>query len=189
MFRTFAAAALAAIALAPAAAQSGLQAPAKFTAFAINSSNMTARAQTSQVDIRVNRWSSDADRERLIGVLRDKGQQALLHELQKLPVIGYINTPGSLRYDLRFARQIPGDEGGERVVLATDRYMTTWEAMNQPRTVDYPFTVIELQLDRNGQGKGWASLFTKITATPDGNIELENFATAPVLLNDVKLAK
>lgn len=189
MMKTLAAACLAALVAVPIAAQSNMGHPEKFTAFAVNMSNMTARAQTSQVDITINRWSTDADRDKLLQILKTKGQDALLDALQKMPVVGYINTPGSLRYDLRFARQIPESEGGRRIVLGTDRYINTWEAMNRPRTVDYPFTVVELQVDRNGHGKGWASLYTKITATDGGNIELENFTNEPVMLNDVKAEK
>jgi hypothetical protein len=175
--------------MAPVAAQSNMAHPEKFTAFAINASNITPRPQTSSVDITINRWSTEADRERLLEILKSKGQDALLDALQKMPVVGYINTPGSLRYDLHFARQVPQPEGGRRIVLGTDRYIGSWEAANRPRTVDYPFTIIELQVDKAGNGKGWASLYTKVTATDDGNIELENFANEPVMLNDVKLAK
>lgn len=189
MFRTLATACLAAVVSLPLAAQSNIAHPEKFTAFAINASNMTTRAQTSPVDITITRWSTDADRDRLIEILKSKGQDAMLEALQKMPVVGYINTPGSLRYDLHFARQLPQPEGGRRIVLGTDRYIGSWEAANRPRTVDYPFTIIELQVDRNGQGKGWASLYTKVTATDAGNIELENFTNEPVMLNDVKPVK
>lgn len=189
MFRSFAAVCLAAIAMVPVSAQSNMAHPEKFTAFAVNVSNMTTRAQSSPVDITINRWSTDADRDRLLAILRDKGQDALLDALQKLPVVGYLNTPGSLRYDLRFARQRSEAEGGRTITLATDRYIGSWEAANRPRTIDYPFTVIQLQLDRNGNGVGKASIYTKITATPDGSIELEDFANQPVMLNDVKKLK
>jgi hypothetical protein len=188
MLKTFAVAALAALIAVPMAAQSNMAHPEKFTAFAVNASNMTTRAQTTAVDITINRWSTDADRTRLLSILKSKGQDALLDALQKMPVVGYLNTPGSLRYDLHYARQIPQAEGGRRIVVATDRYIGSWEAINHPRSVDYPFTVIELQLDRTDHGKGWASIYTKITATDDGNVELENFANEPVMLNDVKPA-
>jgi hypothetical protein len=189
MMRSLAAVALAAIASVPMAAQSNMAHPEKFTAFAVNMSNMTTRAQTAQVDITVTRWSTDADRERLIEILRSKGQDALLDALQKMPVVGYINTPGSLRYDLHFARQLPQPEGGRRIVVATDRYIGSWEAANHPRTMDYPFTIIELQLDKTDHGQGWASLYTKVTATETGNVELENFTNEPVILSDVHTMK
>jgi len=75
------------------------------------------------------------------------------------------------------------------VFLMTDRYVSVWEAMNRPRTMDYPFTLIQLQLDKDSRGVGKASIATKITQEPDGTIDLENFSNQPVMLNDVRPAK
>ena len=189
MLRNFAAVCLAAIVSVPLAAQSNMPAPWKFTAFAIDTSTMSTRARTNTVDITISRWSTDADRDRLLTILREKGQDALLSALQKMPVVGYLTTPGSLRYDLHFARKLSQPDGGDRIVLATDRYVGSWEAANRPRTIDYPFTVIELEVDSQGNGVGKASLYTKISATGGGDIELENFANQPVMLNEVKRVK
>jgi hypothetical protein len=185
MSKSFAAVALAAIMSVSLAAQSNMAHPEHFNAFAVNVGDIYSRTATAQVDITINRWSSDADRDRLLKILRSNGQDALLDALQKMPVVGYLDTPGSLRYDLHYARQIPQPEGGRRIVLGTDRYIGSWEAANHPRTMDYPFTVIELQLDKEGYGNGWASIYTRVTATDDGNVELENFTNQPVQLNDV----
>jgi len=185
--RTTLAAALAAVlAVAAPAAQSNIAKPEKFTAFAVDISNIAPRAQTSPVDIVINRWSTDTERDRLLAVLRDKGQNALLSELQKLPVVGYISSPGSLRYDLHFARQRPEAEAGRMIFLMTDRYIGAWEAANRPRTIDYPFMLIQLKVDQGGKGDGTASIYTKITETNGGVIELEDFANQPVMLKDVK---
>jgi hypothetical protein len=188
--RTVLAAALAAVVtIAVSAAPSDLPSPAKFTAFAVDTSTMTTRAQTSTVEVVINKWSPDADRDRLLQVFRDKGQDALLSALQKLPKVGYITTPGSLSYDLHFARQRSEPEGGHMIFLMTDRYINAWEARSRPRTIDYPFMLIQLHVDKNGDGEGKASIYTKITETKNGTIELENFANQPVTLNQVKLAK
>jgi len=168
------------------AAQSNMAAPEKFTAFAVDISNTAPRANTSAVDITITRWSTDAERDRLLSIFRDKGQDALLEALQKLPVVGYINTPGSLKYDLHFARQRSEAEGGRMIFLMTDRYIGSWEARNRPRTIDYPFMLIQLKVDKDGNGEGKASVYTKITETKDGTIELENFSSQPVMLNQVK---
>ncbi len=72
------------------------------------------------------------------------------------------------------------------IFLMTDRYVTSWEAMNRPRSFDYPFTLIQLQVNKDGTGVGKASIATKITEAVDGTIELENFANQPVMLNQVK---
>ena len=181
-----AAALAAAVSVAVPSAQSNMAKAERFSAFAIDVSNMTSRARTSPVDIVISRWSSDAERDQLLTILQDKGQDALLSAVQKLPVVGYINTPGSLRYDLHFARQSAEAEGGRSVFLMTDRYVGAWEASHRPRTIDYPFTLLKLQLDKEGNGEGKATIYTKITQAKDGSIELENFTNQPVMLNLVK---
>ena len=62
--------------------------------------------------------------------------------------------------------------------------------MNQPRSIDYPFTVIELRLNRDGEGEGKMSIATKITVDKDSNmITLENYDIQPVMLTNVKSEK
>ena len=171
------------------AAQSNMAAPERFTAFAVDISNTASGARTGTVDLTINRWSTDAERDLLLTVFREKGQDALLAALQKLPVVGGINSPGSLKYDIHFARQRPEAEGGRMIFLMTDRYIGAWEAANRPRTIDYPFTLIQLAVDKNGKGIGKASIATKITEAADGTIELENFSNQPVALNEVRKVK
>lgn len=75
-------------------------------------------------------------------------------------------------------------------MLATDRYITFWEAANRPRSIDHLFTVIELHINADGKGEGKMSLATRITAEKENKlIVLENYATQPVLLNDVRREK
>lgn len=167
-------------------AQSNIARPEKFTAFAVDISNTAPRANATVVDIQINRWSTDTERDQLLQVFRSKGQEGLLSALQKLQVVGGIRTPGSLNYDIHFARQRASGDGGREVFLMTDRYISAWEAMNRPRTFDYPFTLIQLQLDKDGRGVGKASIATQITQDPDGTIVLENFSSQPVMLNDVR---
>ena len=42
------------------------------------------------------------------------------------------------------------------IVIATDRPIGFWEAANQPRTIDYPFTVIQMHLGSCGRRQGHA---------------------------------
>ena len=39
----------------------------------------------------------------------------------------------------------PLDDGGTRILIATDRYMTFEEVRNQPRSYDYPFTFLDIR--------------------------------------------
>jgi len=154
-----------------------------FTATAIT--NNEFGAGTNVVQIQVTRWSTEAERTKLVNALVKKGADNLLKELMRNKPTGIIKTPDSLGYDLRYASQTPTEEGGRRIVLATDRPIGFWEATNQPRTIQYPFTVLQMQLDRDGKGKGTLSYATKISA--NGNtIELENCATAPTMLTSIE---
>jgi hypothetical protein len=160
--------------------------PERFTAMAVNMDN----GRTSTVDIVVNRWSTEAERTKLMSVLLEKGPEKLLDVLQKAPRVGYFRTPQSTGWDLHYAHHAPLPDGGERVVIATDRRINFWEAANRPRSIDYPFTVIELHINRDGEGEGKMSIATKITAEKESNtIVLENYGTQPVLLQSVKREK
>jgi hypothetical protein len=159
----------------------------RFTAFAVNLSNI-ATGSTATVDIAIDRWSSDTERDRLIKAFTEKGQDALLKELQRIkPAVGRINIPGQLGWDLQYAREIKEEDGGRRIFIATDRRMNFREVNARARTMDYPFTLIELKLDKNDEGDGRASVATKITWNKKKNtLELENFSSQPVMLKNVK---
>jgi hypothetical protein len=175
----------AALAGSPVAAQTNQQ-PEEVSATAIVNNNLGAGA--GRVIMRVTRWSSEAERGRLTRSLMTKGADSLLDDLRDMKSVGSIRTPDSLGYDLRYAHQEPGEDGGRRIVLATDRPIGFWEAVNQPRISDYPFTVIQMEIGRDGEGKGTMSYATKIMAR--GNtIELENFASSPVMLTKIEARK
>ena len=158
----------------------------RFTATAINM-GAPGPARVDRVEIVVNQWSPRAQRDRLIGVLFERGPEKLLDALQDLPKVGYFKTPETLAYDLRYAQRTTLPDRSERIVLATDRNVRFWEAARASRTLDYPFTIIELRFDGDGRGEGKMSLATKVTADKKNNaIELENWGTQPVLLKDVK---
>jgi hypothetical protein len=160
--------------------------PEDFTAIAIVNNNLASGAGT--VLMRVTRWSTEAERNKLIQVLQKDGAETLLDELQEMRSVGTIRTPDTLAYDLRYAHQRPGADGGRQIVLATDRPIGFWEAVHRPRTIQYPFTVIQMQIGADGEGKGTLSVATKIIARGDV-IELENFATRPVMLTEIKSEK
>jgi hypothetical protein len=161
------------------------QTPVHYSAIATNvdpSVNLTA----TTVHIAVDRWSTDAERDRLLDTTAS-GQRALVKALQDMPKAGRIMTPDSVAYDLRYARQLPSDDGSTQVVLVTDRHIGFFEATSQARTVDYPFMVIELRLDEKGEGEGKITVATKITASPKTrHIILENYGSQPVRLTRVK---
>lgn len=168
------------------------------TAFAVSMSNI-ATGKSATMDINITRWSTDEERTMLISTFLEKGPDKLLSALQKQKDCGVIRIPGwmgpdpnnvRLGWRLRYTRQVPGEDGGRKVVVVTDRYISMSEARNSPRVSDYPFTMIEIHLDKDGKGEGKASIATKISFDKEKKqIELENYSTEPVRLQNVRVEK
>ena len=176
----------------------GLDLPLRLSAFAVNMSTV-ATGSTAVMDIRIKRWSTAAERDKLVTTAVEKGPDALLRALQKMPDHGRISIPGwtgpdphnaRLGWVLHYAYNTPGEDGGQRIGIATDRYIGMWEARNQPRTIDYPFTLIEIRLGKDGKGVGKMAVATKIEFDKKKKqMVLENYASEPVRLNEVKIEK
>ena len=163
--------------------------PVRLTAWAVNMSNM-GTGGNSTVIIQIDRWSSEAERQGLRKVFFEKGPDKLLDALQDTKRVGFIRLPNSIGYDLRAARQDPLEDGGRRIIILTDRRIGFQEARNQPRTIDYPFTLIEIRLNKDGEGEGKMSLATKISFDEKKNtLELENYSSEPVRLQNVRAEK
>lgn len=166
------------------------------TAFAVNMSTIATGAN-AVVQIRINSWSTPEERQRLVSTAVEKKEEALLRELQKAKVRGRFQIPGltgpdphhlRLGLDIRFAWQEPLPEGGRRIALATDRYIGFAEARNQPRTIDYPFTLVEIRINKAGEGEGKMAVATKIEYDKKKNtLVLENYSSEPVRLQAVKV--
>ena len=161
--------------------------PERFTAVAVSAGGPRSAAGIERVDITIERWSTPGQTERLITVLKEKGEAALVEALTDMQPVGTIQTPGSLGYDLRYATEEPLPDGGRRIFIATNRPISYWEAVNRPRSIDYPFTYIELRVDAQGRGEGKLALATHIAVSRRGKvIELVNYASQPVQLNQVR---
>jgi hypothetical protein len=181
---------------APAPAQPGIALPVRLTAFAVNMSNI-GTGTSGVLEINIDRWSPAAERKTLIETMLTKGQDSLLSALQKTKSKGRMRFPGwmgpdphqlRLGWDLHYAWAVPLPEGGHQIVVATDRYIGFAEARNQPRTVDYPFTLIQIHLNKDGEGQGTFAVATKISFDKKKNtVELENYSSEPVRLNNVKM--
>ena len=73
------------------------------------------------------------------------------------------------------------------MLLAFDRYIGFQEAREQPRSIDYPYTLVEVRLNSAGQGEGKWAVATKISFDKKKKvIELENYSSEPVRLQNVK---
>ena len=167
------------------------------TGWALNMSNIATGANQT-IQITIDAWSNPSQRQHLISTFLEKKQDGLLRELEKQPDLGRFNFPGymgpdpnnvmRLGTDIRYAMNHPGEDGGRRIVVITPRVIGFREAANQPRTIDYPFTLFEMRFDKAGKGEGRMAYATQISFDKKKNaVELENYSSEPVRLNNLVL--
>jgi hypothetical protein len=109
----------------------------------------------------------------------------------KAPTLGYIWTNDITGYSIKYAREVSLPDGGERIILATDRrlgaYSAAWTPATPASVTDYAFTLIEIRLNAKGAGEGKTSLMTKVIVDQDAKtIALDDYAAAPAMLQHVK---
>lgn len=138
---------------------------------------------TAPVVIHIDHYSSDSEVQRLTGILGQKGPEALRDALWDQEV-GYIRVGGGLGYPIAAARSRETPEG--RVVrIMIDRPISQREVINNTRTVDYPFSYIELKLDRNGKGDGQFFQAAKVSLT-NSTLNVESYSPQPLRLLGVR---
>ena len=139
--------------------------PETFTGTTVNTS-----APGVELRINVLRWSEDADREAVLSVIEpalegavayDDGAETISDALQDLQTVGFIWTGGSLGYALKYTHRTEQPDGGEHLVLVTDRPLGLWDRNGPWRDGDTEprdFTVVDILLDAEGNGEGRMSL-------------------------------
>jgi hypothetical protein len=165
--------------------------------WALNMSNIATGANQT-IRINIEKWSSPSQRQHLIDTFLQKKQDGLVSALEKQPEMGRFNFPGymgpdpnntmRLGTDIRYAMNFAGEDGGRRIVIITPRVIGFREQREQPRTIDYPFTLFEMRFNNDGKGEGRMAYATQILFDKKKNqIELENYSSEPVRLNNLTL--
>jgi len=157
-----------------------------FSAKVVNFEQPMGRAP-GLLQVRVTRWSTDADRDALTNALMKDGQNGVIGELKKMPAAGVIRTPGTAGYTFRYARRIAAANGDEQFLVVIDRPIGFAEFRQGWQTVDYPFTIVQMTLNANGEGSGQMMGATKLSANSvTGDIAFEHYNVSPQLLQNVR---
>ena len=136
----------------------------------------------------VNNYTPESDVTRLMGELRENGQDGLLKLLGK-------EKSGTLQIGTRLAREVQAvwitqTDEGRKICALSERWLGLGELRRGARSVDYPFTYIEFFIEDDG-GKSEGSLIpaAKIRSKGSNNIEIENFGIYPARLTNIKIEK
>jgi hypothetical protein len=109
----------------------------------------------------------------------------------KAPTLGYIWTNDITGYAIKYAWHVSLPDGGERIILGTDRrlgaYTAAWKPVSATTVTDYEFTLIEIRLNSKGSGEGKASLTTKVMLDQEARtIALDDYGATPAIFQNVK---
>ena len=162
----------------------------RWTCFAANMSGM-GRSSSGVIQMTIERWSTDEERDLLRTTFLQQGPSALLKALQSVkPRVGFMRLPNTMGWDLYYARETKNADGTRRVVLGTDRHVGFGEVVNNTRTLDYEFTLVEVHFDAEGKGEGKLAVAAKIDIDKKTNqVEVENYSARPIDLINVKVEK
>jgi hypothetical protein len=160
----------------------------RLTATAVTAPKAGLKPTAVTIEIVIDRWSTQAERDRLIETLKTKGSNGLLSLMRGLPGIGFISTPTSRGSSLRFAESRQTSDGGRRILVATERPTNQDEPrMRFRRTADYPFSLADIRIDSRGNGDGKLAYAAELTHnTKTGALEIGNYAAEPVHLTGVR---
>jgi hypothetical protein len=152
-------------------------------------SGLNTRVSTGTFTLTIDRYTSDARAQQLLGLLQEGSEDNLLRELTKEDV-GSFSINGRIGPRLNVIRESMVD-GKRRIFAVFQRWQQFAELRGGYRSLDYPYGVIELYIDpRTGKGEGTYIAAAKIRWRQDKRsgqyqIEIENFATFPARLMGV----
>ncbi len=158
------------------------------TAF-IYGSGLNTRNISRTFTMRLYGQTSANDASRMISILQESGQSALLKELDKHKV-GTFAFGGQVGRDIN-AAEITNVGGRLRVRAVFARWLGFGELRGGYRSIDYPFTYIELFVDpqsRNGEGTIIPAAQIRFKNKDGQNeIQIEDFGTYPGRLMGVRM--
>ena len=116
---------------------------------------------------------------------------SLTAAIGKAQTVGYLWTNEVAGYSIRYAYHASLPDGGERIILATDRrlgaYAPAWKPVAPATPTNYEFMLIEMRLDSKGLGEGKMSLTTKVIVDNQAKtVALDNYSATPAILKNVK---
>lgn len=183
---------------APAVAEESAGLPMNFQANVMVVTGQPGGPRASMLDIRIREWTTEEERQQVLAEIKEASAQsarnrnrAVARALRGASTVGTMNLRNTTGWPIRYSRHMELPDGGQRIMLATDRPVSFAEALSQGAVVgDFDVTMVELTLDAEGNGEGTISVGTEVRWNDQsGKLEVTNFSTQPVRLTNVRRTK
>jgi hypothetical protein len=140
---------------------------------------------TGTFTMRITSYTPDDEVLRLTRLLQDSKQDALLDVIGNRK-LGTIQIGTNIGQDINAVWVSTGEEGERKITALSKRWVGFFERRRGTRSIDYPFTYVELFVDERGRGDGGLIPAAKVRALGDKTIEVENFGIYPARLTNIK---
>lgn len=124
--------------------------------------------QPSPIEISVDRWATDASRERLATVFQSGGLPAFLEAIKKEGAAGYVLLRSHERLIAGYVEQESRPDGGRRILLLCVRRPGDWELTRDVGWTDHVFRIVALTLDAKDKGTGMIFHTAKVSFGASG---------------------
>lgn len=175
----------------PAAAQNNEEGYAKevYTGTIVN---MNGRSASTGFTLTLTARTTDEEAQKYLAILADAGQDDLLKTIYKNN-LGFIAATGHTRRDLLVIREAQVN-GKRRIIAAFERWPGFFELRAGGRSLDYPFSIIEIYFDEKGRGTGTFIGLAQVKIARDKKteqlrLELESFGSFPAKVMGVMRRK
>ena len=144
-----------------------------------------SRSATRTFSLTLKDRTPDAEVARDVAILAEGQQDALLQAIDDRD-LGYFSLGGQLGRRLNFVTETTLANGDRRLMILFKRWMNLYEVRYGARSTDYPFSYVELIIDRNGRGEGTFIPAARVRFVSGNQVEVENFGIYPARLFGVR---
>jgi len=152
-----------------------------------------ARAQVSTeaargdvyVDIRVQKYTPEKDRDAVLKALETGGEAAFVEAVRKAPVAGQIEI-GKQTFTIRWARDVKDDKG-RVITFVTEKpvYFVGAGLPGAKSRAGYDVAVVQLKMDPAGVGEGVMAAAAKVKRGEPTGVQIDDYASEPIKLLSV----
>jgi len=151
---------------------------------------------TTNIQITVDKWSSDGQRQAMMNILKEKGHEAFIDGLHEMGQVGHARALGVAAgraspfpsTPFQFAYQFDRD-GQREVVMVAERPISGREAASASQSLDYDTTVIIMNFpadDENAKGTGLLYRALKIRYDDEKEkLAVEQMGREPIRLTEI----
>lgn len=144
---------------------------------------------SASVDIKINKFSTEEEEEDLRMALKAHGPQGLHKRMKKHQKTGFVAIRGERGYPTYYTQEIM-DAGKRNILILTDREIYFEEVYNREISTQFPFTMIMMELDDEGNGKGTAILGAELVWDEKQDaLKVTGYSAEPIRLEGIQLIK